>query len=595
MTDGRTPRAGDDSGTPRAQGDGSANAALVEPYLDLVDTPFGLPGSRLLVRRRADGLVLHTAEYERPLDACVVLEALTVRGVDGVPLPVTRIAVDHVRLGQGPGAVLLTFAGPDALSLAPEHDTDWSLELAPVGAPTGEGGWEPGLPSARRARLRAGPSGSLSVTDGRWRWTGSGPVVLTVGDDDVPLDAGPHRAATTATWQEWMARAPEVDPDLRAVVALCWWVLGLNTVRLHGDGRPTVVVPSVLGYVGLWQWDAYFIARGLRHGAPELAAEQLEVAFGHQGADGQLPDVVHDDGVLASSLDLPEADLVALRRAGSAAVDGDVVPLTKPPLAAWAVRALLDAGAPLDVDVAMGAVLRSQRWWFAHSDTDGDGLPEYAHPYSSGLDDSPVFDGDLPVTTPDLLTYLVLQDRELAGWARARGDDVVARECQERAESTRRGLLDLWDPALGRYVPRSPSGPVPAETVVGLLPLLLADLPADHRAALLACLDDPRRFAAPWGVPTVAHRDPAYEPDRMWRGPTWLNMTALLVEGLRAGGDADRATAMARTALALVEQAGGPWEYLDPGTARPGRRAVSCFSWSAALVVDLAVGLRATR
>lgn len=33
------------------------------------------------------------------------------------------------------------------------------------------------------------------------------------------------------------------------------------------------MVPSKIGYVGLWQWDAYFIAVGLRHGDPDLARE----------------------------------------------------------------------------------------------------------------------------------------------------------------------------------------------------------------------------------------------------------------------------------------------------------------------------------
>ncbi|WP_413926318.1 MGH1-like glycoside hydrolase domain-containing protein, partial [Mycobacterium tuberculosis] len=62
-------------------------------------------------------------------------------------------------------------------------------------------------------------------------------------------------------------------------------------------------MPSKIGYVGLWQWDAYFIAVGVRHGDPELAREQLDLAFRFASADGQLPDVVHERGVLATSDD----------------------------------------------------------------------------------------------------------------------------------------------------------------------------------------------------------------------------------------------------------------------------------------------------
>ena len=59
------------------------------------------------------------------------------------------------------------------------------------------------------------------------------------------------------------------------MTAFCWWVLGANIVELPALGRARAVVPSKIGYVGLWQWDAYFIAVGLRHGDPELAREQL--------------------------------------------------------------------------------------------------------------------------------------------------------------------------------------------------------------------------------------------------------------------------------------------------------------------------------
>ena len=105
-------------------------------------------------------------------------------------------------------------------------------------------------------------------------------------------------------------------------------------------------MPSKIGYVGLWQWDAYFIAVGLRHGDPELAREQLELAFRFPSADGQLPDVVHEHGVLATSDDLPPGDRENLRRAGSAIADPSApVPLTKPPLAAWALAKVLEVGA----------------------------------------------------------------------------------------------------------------------------------------------------------------------------------------------------------------------------------------------------------
>ena len=69
------------------------------------------------------------------------------------------------------------------------------------------------------------------------------------------------------------------------------------------------------------------------------------------------------------------------------------------------------------LDEIYEAVVRWNRWWFDYNDTDGDGLPEYQHPFSSGLDDSPLWDDGMPVTAPDLNTYLVLQEEALARMA----------------------------------------------------------------------------------------------------------------------------------------------------------------------------------
>ncbi len=200
---------------------------------------------------------------------------------------------------------------------------------------------------------------------------------------------------------------------------------------------------------------------GLRHGDPELAREQLELAFRFPSADGQLPDVVHEHGVLATSDDLPPGDRENLRRAGSAIADPSApVPLTKPPLAAWALAKVLEVE-PADewAREQLATIRRSQDWWFAASDLDGDGMPEYGHPYSSGLDDSPIFDGPLPTTAPDLGAYLVLQDLELARFAERFGDADAAAH-RSRAERTLGLLLDLWDDERGLFgrgppVPRS--------------------------------------------------------------------------------------------------------------------------------------------
>ncbi|MRX43825.1 amylo-alpha-1,6-glucosidase [Agromyces kandeliae] len=553
--------------------DAAVLADLAGEHLDLVRAPFTLPRSRLMAFRAAAGpdgaLRVHTSEYERGLEECRVLDALLVRGSDGEVLPVTRVRPHEIVLADGAAGV--TFAGTDALAVGVAPGVEASVE------------WDAGQGPQS---LRVGGRHAASV-------------VFDVDADRTvefarSAEYASFRSATESTWLDWFDRCPVVRDDLQAMAAFCWWVLGANIVELPQLGDARAVVPSKIGYVGLWQWDAYFIAVGLRHGDPALAREQLDLALRFPTADGQLPDVVHELGVLASSDDLPASDRETLRRAGSAVADPAApVPLTKPPLTAWALRKVLEAE-PAD-DWARGhleVVRRSQDWWFAHSDLDGDGLPEYGHPYSSGLDDSPVFDGPLPTTSPDLAAFLVRQDLELADLVeRLEGDAAAAARHRERAARTLDLLLGLWDDERGLFRARAAGEPVASDTIVGLMPLLTGGLPDRIRDRLVGALDEPDRFATPWAIPTVAVGDPAFSPARMWRGPVWVNANALVAEGLAASGRPDRARDLAEATVRLVQHGGGPHEYFDPFTGQRAPTATTAFGWSAALFIDLAVAL----
>lgn len=544
-------------------------AALAGRHLDLVTAPFTLPRSRVLVFRADDGegVRVHTSEYERRLSECRVLDALTVVDAGGEVLPVTDVHPARVTFG---GAATLTFADPSTLSLGPS---------------TGAGA-QGGL----RVRLRR-LDGQVEEhpLDGGIR-------LRIAADRSVSIESGDHAAALAATaeiWADWFAKCPTVRDDLQEMAAFCWWVLGANIVELPSLGDARAIVPSKIGYVGLWQWDAYFIAVGLRHGDPELAREQLDIAFRFPQADGQLPDVVHELGVLATSDDLPESDRDNLRRAGSQIADPSApVPLTKPPLAAWAMRKVLEIeDAPEYARTQLARIVRSQDWWFAGSDLDHDGMPEYGHPYSSGLDDSPIFDGPLPTAAPDLGAYLVRQDLELAALLETYEPDADGARFRERAATTQELLLRMWDAERGRFLAFGGGELQLSDTVVGLMPLLTGTLPGPIAEALRAAVDDPSRFALPWGLPTVAASDPDFSDERMWRGPVWVNTSMLVAEGLEASGYAERARELREQTVRLVIHGGGPHEYFNPHTGQKAGRATTAFGWSAALFIDLAVTL----
>lgn len=548
--------------------DAATLSALAGRHLDLVTAPFTLPRSRVLVFRADDGGVrVHTSEYEKRLSACRVLDAVRVTDADGRVLAVSDVQPHRIAFGarSDSPAASLTFDGPGALSIAGADGSQVTL-VHP------DGHAEQHALSAAGIRIRVG------------------------ADRAVAVESGDHRTAVAACerqWLDWFAKCPLVRDDLQAMAAFCWWVLGANIVELPSLGDARAVVPSKIGYVGLWQWDAYFIAVGLRHGDPELAREQLAIAFRFPSDDGQLPDVVHEQGTLATSDDLPESDRATLRRAGSQIADPSrPVPLTKPPLAAWALRKVLEVeDDPGWAREQLSRVIRSQDWWFADSDLDGDGMPEYGHPYSSGLDDSPIFDGPIPTASPDLGAYLVGQDREIAALLRRYQPDAEVERFLERADRTQTLLDAMWDPELERFLARGAGEDIRSDTVVGLMPLRTGTLPDGIREALLAAVDDPARFALEWGLPTVAASDPDFSPERMWRGPIWINTSALVAEGLDASGYPERARELREQTVRLVVHGGGPHEYFNPRTGQKADTATTAFGWSAALFIDLAVAL----
>ena len=86
--------------------DAAALAALAGEHLDLVQAPFTLPRSRLLVFREGDGVRVHTSEYERSLDECRVLDTLVVCDATGRRLPITPGMLCDVEIVTGKKSVL---------------------------------------------------------------------------------------------------------------------------------------------------------------------------------------------------------------------------------------------------------------------------------------------------------------------------------------------------------------------------------------------------------------------------------------------------------------------------------------------------------
>ena len=205
--------------------------------------------------------------------------------------------------------------------------------------------------------------------------------------------------------------APPWWKQYRAQYYYAWWVMRAGLISTRFYTTREAMTPSKIHYVGVWQWDAYFHALAYRHVDKRLAQDQLRILLDHQREDGMIPDAVHDEGIV-THLAFP--------------VDADV---TKPPLLAWAAWKLYEQDGDREfLDEIYEPIVRWNNWWFENNDPDGNGLCEYQHPYSSGLDDSPLWDDGMPVELPDLNTYLCLQQEALAKIASVIGRDGGCRD-----------------------------------------------------------------------------------------------------------------------------------------------------------------------
>lgn len=380
-------------------------------------------------------------------------------------------------------------------------------------------------------------------------------------------------------WLEWFAEVPPVLPEYETQYLYAWWLMAAGIISTRFFTTREVLTPSKIHYVGVWQWDALFHALAYRHAHPRLAKDQLRILLDHQRDDGMLPDAIHDEGTV-THLDFP--------------IEADV---TKPPLLAWTIWKIFETTGDREfLQETYEQTVRWINWWLEHNDRDGDGLCEYGHPFSSGLDDSPLWDGGMPVCSPDLNSYLVLQMQCLNRIAMEIGETDAAQAWNLKSEDLQRKLDELlWDEETAMYFGQRGGVPVRLKTPFNLFPLLTGNLSDERKTRLVRHLRDEKTFSSFFPVPSVALDEPSFDPEQMWRGPAWVNVNYLLVEGLKLSGFEEEAQKLRRVTLEKLMKHTDFYEYYNPLTGEPGKKAAPVFGWSAALFIDMALQETAER
>lgn len=396
------------------------------------------------------------------------------------------------------------------------------------------------------------------------------------GDDDLSLEVLPFSLSSTISrnrWAKLFGNIPVVLEKYQEKYTYAWWVLLNNIVSPRGILTRDTVMPSKAYYLGAWLWDNALHAIALRHLDRKLAIDQILLMLDHQLPDGMLPDAIYDEGVV-SEIDHPIYARV-----------------TKSPILAWAAYKVYESFPDGDfLKKIYAPLVRENAWWFSQNDFDANGLVEYAHPYSSGLDDNPLWDGKMPVESPDINTYLFLQMETLSNIAKILGKNEEASMWKTRSDALLdRMISTMWDEEKGIFWATHNQKPVSVITPFNLFPLWTGKLSEDIVEKIVSNLFSPILFGGKYSVPTVARNDVTFDPERMWRGPVWANINYFLIEALQRNGKLTQARDLREKTLELIAGNPGIYEYYNPNTGIPPKTAAPVFSWTAAVFIELAI------
>ena len=416
------------------------------------------------------------------------------------------------------------------------------------------------------------------------------------------------------------------------------WEAAARVLDANWTGAATVPSPGL--YPHQWSWDSSFVCLGLARHRPERARAELLSLFRGQWSTGLVPHIVFSSSVARRAY-FPGPEFWRSRAQPAAPRGVDTSGLAQPPLQALAaLRLATCAGGEADRGflARLYPLLAAQHAYLERErDVAGLGLASLCHPWESGLENSPAWDGPLEAVTPLVSPYaggraedghsdrhvsLVRSLRDAGYRAEYLRDDhpfvvedplfnavflasthaltEVAELAgadpgphREAAQRIHEAMLDrLWDRETCCFRARDvrTGRLIPAATIAGFAPLLDPELPRPVVRALAELLLS-ARFAGATGypVPTCDVQSPAFDRRGYWRGPTWVNTNWLVWFGASTHHLDAIADLLLGSTLRLVRQSGFR-EYFDPfdGTGRGSHD----FSWSAALVLDLLASRR---
>ena len=376
----------------------------------------------------------------------------------------------------------------------------------------------------------------------------------------------------------------QLDAEARRILDAAW--------RPQPDGSG-FCVPNPTTYPWQWLWDSCFHAVVWSHLGDERGVTEVRTALADQDDDGFVPHLRY------ASAPNPHEALWGRPRTSS---------ITQPPLYGHALAVLHAAGAPLP-DELLERATRGLRFLLERRRRSAVGLVELCHPWESGCDDSPRWDGALGGGWSSAAWYEA-KGSLLASIERSSCGSPVANDrfaigsvgfsalvawnalelvtvtgdagLRDAAQDLTAAVDSRWDGDLLTWVDDGPTagGSGCVRTLDSLLPLLVS-----ARPEAVDQIVDPRAFGAPCGPRGVHAGEPDYEPTRYWRGSAWPQLTYLLWVAATRGRERRVAGALVRSMVSGTVRSGFA-EHWDPETGAPLGAVPQCWTALSCVMVD---------
>ena len=386
-------------------------------------------------------------------------------------------------------------------------------------------------------------------------------------------------------------------------------------------------------YPAQWNWDSAFISLGYSYFNLEYAIVELEKLISGQWDDGMIPHILFHDNDESYFPNHKTWDC------------GNKVPssgITQPPIIATIIKKIIDQN-KLDqsqmkrMEIIIKKLKKYLDWFYNYRDTNKIGLAAIIHPWESGLDNSPIWDGpldkvkieenlkyerrDLNVSRSsnrplkkDYDGYITLLNQFKKNKYNPRKivndsmfnvidigfNSILIRATKDLVEVSKKFNLDFTD--LKNKISKSEESLIKfykdedqsffsydfknhnliKVDAISNYFILFADL--ENQEINNKIIDKLKKYNSQkdYFFTTVNPKDKSFEETRYWRGPVWINSNWIVYQGL-INKDKSFSSLIKKKTLELLENKKFH-EYYNYKTGEC--LGANNFSWSAALYLD---------